>query len=454
MVRALCLSFLLLLMANSAYAAARRVALVVGAGAYQAVPKLANPARDARAIEAALKRVGFETTLLIDPDRAALLIAIGELGRRSRDAEAAVFFYAGHALEAGGTNYIVPVDARIASVKDVPRGGVDLAMVGQQLDGQAQTVLLFLDACRDNPFAMTDPASGRGIRPGSGLAEPNSDASGTLIAFATAPGRTAEDGAGENSPFTTALLRYLDTPGLEVRQMLGLVRRDVRLATEGKQIPWESSALEGTFYFRPGGPGMFVAPSVPPPVIAPPSPGKPPPLEVPRDASPISPPPSGGPPVAPPPPGRVAATPPSRAPGAPVIPRQPFAQLSNPPLVPPAMEARRLDVPSRASRCHVDHVNGLRNPGGAATFMEVDGDGRGCGFRIFVHAATREPFASLVASSLPRNGTVSVADNSRVVYTPRPGFVGQDEFVVTSLPRGRLIVRVLVRPPPPLQHAG
>jgi hypothetical protein len=398
----LVLAFLAGLSAARAEPIPRRVAVVVGVGAYQAVPPLANPPRDARAVAASLRKLGFDTTLLIDPDRAALEQAIRALGDKSADAEAALFFYAGHGLEADGRNFIVPVSAKIASLRDLPFETVDLDLVGQQVEGRARTVLVFLDACRDNPFAQR-LGSARGVRVGGGLAAPEADGSGTLIAFATAPGHTAEDGAGNDSPFTTALLRHIATPGLEVRQMLGLVRRDVREATAGKQVPWESSALEGAFYFNPDGAAQAQAP---------------PPASGPSPVAPISP----------------------RGPGAPAAPGPQ-----------PARAEPRRGPPALLSRCHVARINGIRKQGGAETVMEVASDGRGCAFRIFVHATERVPFDSLVASTPPANGTVHVNNNAQIVYTPNPGYVGADRFILNTLPRGTLAVRVIVKPPLPEQ---
>jgi hypothetical protein len=249
--RLLLIGILLLTGLSAAHAADRRVAVVVGVGAYQAVPQLANPPRDARAIADALRRLGFDTTLVLDPDRAALEQAIRTLGDRAQGADVAMFFYAGHAVEANGRNALVPVSARIARARDLPFETVDLDRVLDQLGDQTHTTLIFLDACRDNPFQRSLAGAGRGLGESRGLAAPSADVTGTLIAFATAPGHVAADGDGADSPFTTALLRHIETPGLELRQMLALVRKDVRLATNGTQIPWESSALEGEFYFRP-----------------------------------------------------------------------------------------------------------------------------------------------------------------------------------------------------------
>jgi hypothetical protein len=390
MFRSLLTACLCLLAAASHAADGKRVALVVGAGAYKNAPQLDNPPRDARAVAASLQRLGFDTNLVIDPDRPALEQAVRALGDKSRNAEAAVFFYAGHGLESGGHNYILPVGAKLASPRDLPFETLDLDLVLASADGGAKTLLIFLDACRDNPFLRNLSGAGRGVGTRGGLAAPAADVSGTLIAFSTAPGRTADDGDGQNSPFTKALLHQIETPGLEVRQMLGRVRGEVRQATNGQQTPWESSALEGEFYFHPATAS----------------------LPVPRPAPPR--------PVAAPPPAAGRTT------------------NAAPPATPEAT----------ASRCVVDHVSGIRTrPGGAETTMRTVGDGRGCSFRIFTKLAERVGFESLVAATPPANGILTFVQNTRITYTPAAGFTGKDRFVVNTVPKGRVVVNVEVRAP-------
>ncbi|MEO3475236.1 caspase family protein [Roseomonas sp. CAU 1739] len=229
-------------------ASAQRVALVVGASAYRAVPALTNTLNDSQDLAAALRRLGFQTDLVQDPDRAQLEQAVRRLGQAARGAEAALFFFAGHALEAGGRNWLLPVSADISSERDLRFEALDMDILTEQLDGVARLTLLMLDACRDNPFRLRLAAGTRSATAGAGLGQIHA-AVGTLVAFSTAPGTVAADGAGRNSPFTAALLRRIETPGLELRQMLAEVRRDVREATGGRQVPWEHSALEGAFYF-------------------------------------------------------------------------------------------------------------------------------------------------------------------------------------------------------------
>jgi len=257
-----------LLAALGAPAAAQpgaRVALVMGVGAYTAIPSLANPPNDARMLAATLRGLGFETDLVLDPDRLAMEQAVRRLGQRAQGAEAALFFYAGHALEFAGRNWLLPVATDIRTDRDLRFEALDLDSVIAQVEG-ARVSIVLLDGCRDNPFRLRLASATRGIATGPGLS-PVRAAVGTLIAFATAPGEVAEDGAGANSPFTAALLRKIATPGLELRSMMAEVRREVREATGGRQVPWEHSALEGAFYFVPA--AITLAPA--PVVAAPPA---------------------------------------------------------------------------------------------------------------------------------------------------------------------------------------
>jgi hypothetical protein len=399
------LVLLCLLVATPPVRAAKpRVALVIGAGAYVEAPKLPNPPRDATAVAEALRRLGFQTTLLLDPDRTAMERAIRAFGDASEGAEAAMLFYAGHALEAGGRNVLVPVSAHIASAHDLPFETVDLDLVLAGLDGRARTILLFLDSCRDNPFARTLAGGERGIA-ARGLAAPASDVTGTLIAFATAPGRSASDGNGDHSPFTTALLKHIEAPGVEVREMLSMVRKDVREATSGAQIPWEASALEGAFYFNPK--------------AAPPT----------RVAT-----------------AAKEAAAPSLA--AASVPAQTRAANAPSPVTPspvaPSPVAANMATSEERPHCHVDKLVGFMRRGGAKGTMHIVGDGRGCGFSVWQQVLKREPYEALAVTSAPSNGVVHIVDNRRIIYTPRKDYVGSDQFSVTSTPAGVVTMQVTV----------
>ena len=242
------ISLLGLLFAGASEAAQKRVALVVGAAAYAHAPRLAHSLDDARGVAAALQRLGFDVDLVLDPDRASLETAVRRLGKRAEGAEASLFYYSGHALEAEGANWIAPVSADVSSARDLRFETLDLAAVLEQMKSSALISLVFLDACRDDPFKLNTTGGREATR--GGLAEVNA-AVGSFVAFATAPGMVAQDGEGPHSPFTAALLSHIETPGLEIRALLSLVRKDVREATSGRQIPWDASSLEGEFYFKP-----------------------------------------------------------------------------------------------------------------------------------------------------------------------------------------------------------
>jgi peptidoglycan hydrolase-like protein with peptidoglycan-binding domain len=257
-------ALILLLACASVPAMAERVALVIGAGAYRHAPPLPNATNDASDLAGTLRELGFRVDLLLDPDRTAMEQAVERFGTAARGADAALFFYAGHAIEVQGRNWIIPVSAELRTPQQLRFQALELEAVTEQIQQVARFSLIILDACRDNPFRQRWPAASRSAA-GQGLAR-ISPAVGTLVVFSTAPGAVAEDGRGRNSPFTTALLRHLPTPGLEVRPLFSEVRRSVREATGGTQVPWEESSLEGSFYFR----------AAAPPAPAPPAPGPPP----------------------------------------------------------------------------------------------------------------------------------------------------------------------------------
>src|SRR5262245_29888181 len=228
-----------------------RVALVVGVSSYEHAGSLPNTLNDANDMTAALKRLGFDVEMVLDPGRSSLEAAVRRYGDRSVGAEVSVFHYSGHALEAGGRNWLLPATVNLNSERDLRFEAVDLNLILEQTDGAAKVSIVFLDACRDNPFAGRIAASGRNLS--RGLARVEVTASEVLVAFATAPGRVALDGIGskKNSPFTAALLGHLETAGVEVKSLLSRVTKDVVAETKGKQRPWQNSSLEGDFYFKP-----------------------------------------------------------------------------------------------------------------------------------------------------------------------------------------------------------
>ena len=253
MMTRLVLVFAVLLLCGLAPAyCGKRVALVIGNRACRDTPPLVNSMNDATAIAAALENLGFAVILGTDLSKAAMDAKILAFAVALPGAEAAVFFYSGHGLQSGNINYLVPVDAKIASVATLNFETVRLQDVQQIMERGAKTSILFLDACRDNPLArnLAPAGSTRSGETNSGLAPVESGAVGTLISFSTEPGNVALDGLGNNSPYTSALVRLIGTPGEEIMSMLMEVRKEVHVLTTGRQTPWEHSALVDKFYFR------------------------------------------------------------------------------------------------------------------------------------------------------------------------------------------------------------
>ncbi len=244
-------------------AAADRVALVVGNGAYAHAPKLANPVNDAAAVGAALKRLGFSVMRVENASGDALRRRLRDFGRASRGAEVAVAFYAGHGVEVGGRNYLVPVDATLANDGDVAFEAVGLDLVMQSVEGASRFGLVILDACRDNPFVSRMERAGTTRAVGRGLArvEPTGV---TLVAYAATAGRTAADGSGRHSPYTAALLEHIAEPGLDVGQMFRRVRESVESSTGGAQKPvYYGSLPSAGAYLSSPPPGGGVPAAVP-----------------------------------------------------------------------------------------------------------------------------------------------------------------------------------------------
>lgn len=225
--------------------AERRVALVVGNGAYENAGTLRNPVNDARAVADALRRVGFDVMLTENRSQREMAQDIREFGRKLDQNTVALYYYSGHGIQVKGENYVVPVDAAIENEEEVEYGTVNVGLVMAQMEAARSRVnIVFLDACRNNPFARSFRSSSQG------LAMMNAPA-GTFIAYATAPGDVASDGtaAAGNGLYTQQLLRFLDQPGLPIEQMHKQVRIAVTQASNGDQVPWESSSIMGDFYF-------------------------------------------------------------------------------------------------------------------------------------------------------------------------------------------------------------
>jgi uncharacterized caspase-like protein len=226
--------------------AAKRVALVLGNSAYQNVARLPNPVNDGAAIAATLKDAGFDVVdSRHDLMAAETRRALRDFADRARDADIAVVYYAGHGIEVDGTNYLIPVDARLERDTDVYDEAFSLDRVLLAIEPAKRLRLVILDACRDNPFAkiMKRTVASRAI--GQGLAKVEPAGSNTLIAYAAKAGSTAADGDSKNSPFTSALVKHITTPGLDVRKAFGFVRDDVLKNTSNRQEPYVYGSLGG-----------------------------------------------------------------------------------------------------------------------------------------------------------------------------------------------------------------
>ena len=236
--------------------ASSRVALVIGNAGYTHAPALANPLNDAADIAAALGRLGFAVTRLENAGYAALRRGLQSFRRDAAAAQIAVVFYAGHGIEVNRRNFLVPVDARLQSDGDVEYEAVPLDLVTGAVQGASEFRLVVLDACRDNPFLKSmrrEDGSTRSI--GRGLARVEPTGGGTLLAYSAKEGTVALDGKGRNSPYASALLRYLEEPGLEVGLMFRKVRDAVLESTGRSQEPFSYGSLSarGAYFIPPAG---------------------------------------------------------------------------------------------------------------------------------------------------------------------------------------------------------
>ena len=219
-----------------------RVALVVGNSTYRNVSVLANPANDAADVSQSLRRLGFEVTTVSDAGFEALRRALIDFGRSARNADMAVMFFGGHGVEISGENWLLPVDAELKTDVDVNTEAINLRSAMQAVSNAKRLGLVILDACRNNPFAGKIRRSGPAPAIDTGLA-PVDPGENMLVAYAARDGTVANDGAGRNSPYTTALLRHLETPGLEIEFLFRNVRDDVMNATNEEQQPFVYGSL-------------------------------------------------------------------------------------------------------------------------------------------------------------------------------------------------------------------
>lgn len=224
----------------------KRNALVIGNSQYQ-VGALRNPANDAQDMATRLNHLGFDVTLLLNTGQEKMEQAINEFGRQLYQGGVGLFYYAGHGVQVHGENYLIPVNAHIESESDVRYKAVNIGqLLGKMGEARNGLNIVILDACRDNPFAKEFRSASRGLAVVS-----SSAVKGTLIAYATSPGKVASDGEDRNGLYTKHLLKNLQTPGLPVEQVFKRVLQGVERETNGKQTPWTSSSFSGDFYFVP-----------------------------------------------------------------------------------------------------------------------------------------------------------------------------------------------------------
>ena len=225
---------------------ARRLALVVGNDDYPSAP-LRNPVNDARDLAAALQDSGFDVVKLENANLRQLRASVRDFGDRlKKEGGVGLFYYAGHAMQLKGRNYLIPVGAQIEREDEVEFESLDVNLVLEKLDAAGNRFnIVILDACRNNPFARAFRSTAQG------LAQMDAP-TGTVIAFATSPGSVASDGPGRNGLYTQYLVQFVGRPGLKIEDVFKQVRSAVRRDSNGQQIPWESTSLEGDFYFHPG----------------------------------------------------------------------------------------------------------------------------------------------------------------------------------------------------------
>jgi uncharacterized caspase-like protein len=242
-----------LLSSVSEASAERRVALVIGNSAYAHAANLRNPQNDANDMADALRKLGFEVLLGVDLDQQKFARTIDQFGRMLDRADVGLFFYAGHGLQINERNFLVSTNAQLASEFLIPAETIELDSVVRLMESKATTNIVFLDACRNNPLAedlrKNLAALNRSVSLGRGLARVEASGRDTLIAFAAAPGQEAADGFARNSPFTTALLKHMPLPGVEVSVMLKQVAGEVRRLTNNNQRPQQLSDMSRMFFF-------------------------------------------------------------------------------------------------------------------------------------------------------------------------------------------------------------
>ena len=259
-----CAAILICLGGRSGHAETR-VALVIGNAAYRNVAALPNPVNDASDIALSLRGLGFRVTELPNASFDRMRRGLIEFGRQARGADMAVLFFAGHGMEIGGDNWLIPVDAELRTDTDAEAEAISLRFAMGQVSGATRLGLVVLDACRNNPFAakMQRTSRWRAVERGLSRIEPATD--NVAVVYAAKDGTTADDGNGRNSPFTAALLKYLGTPGLDIRFLFASVRDDVIAATHGQQQPFIYQSLpRAELYLVPPAAAPTAGPATPP----------------------------------------------------------------------------------------------------------------------------------------------------------------------------------------------
>ena len=247
--------------ADPACAASRRVALIIGNAAYASLPPLENSVNDATKVRDTLRDAGFETFFGANIGHLDIEELLRKFFRDVDNADIALIYYSGHGVQVAGDNFIVPVDAKLSTPYDIEQQTLKVGDIFNYLAAHSRAQVIFLDACRNNPFKIDrfwigDTLKSANVKTGLARA---SYGVGSLIAFSTEPGAVAYDGEGKLSPYTSALVRHITAPNEEIRRALTLVRREVISATDGLQVPWENSSLTDDLYLMPAPPGPKAA---------------------------------------------------------------------------------------------------------------------------------------------------------------------------------------------------
>lgn len=224
----------------------RKLALIIGCDDYGYGGTLLNPVNDAESMESKLEELGFTVLIKKNSDLIELKHAVDDFGKKLKNFDVGLFYFAGHGIQVNGYNYLIPVEADIVSEEVVDESCLKVDRVLSHMEkGASKVNIVILDACRNNPF---ERSWGRG-QLGRGLALMDAP-KGSLIGYATAPGKTASDGRGDNGLYTGELIKFIDEKGISINQMFQKVRKSVMNLSNEKQVPWESTSLTSDFYFK------------------------------------------------------------------------------------------------------------------------------------------------------------------------------------------------------------